>query len=365
MKNKAIILLILLTLMIGGTGCTTQTPEIHPNIEALREIWRYDAQQSILQQPVSIHEIVTVITTQPTLITLDTVSGEEQWRLDTPAQLWPDSLATSLDAVTLAGQDGRVFALGLKRGVPEWEISIGGEAQSAPLLDRYMLFVSAMPFGNSPQNAIVYALNAATGAELWRFESRSASLTQAARGGDWLFVGSNAPGDATLYALSAAEGTQQWAHQTLEGNLLFITANAESVAAYNTGHQLSTLDAATGEIRWQAQPESEKPLIWMHIEGDLLLLAAENQLMGWRIDDGSPQWQADLDDSLITPPILDDARLLILLENGELQAYAVSTGELQSSFQSKVTAPTGIIINGERVFIVNQQGQIFAFDGNE
>ncbi|MBT3391239.1 MAG: PQQ-like beta-propeller repeat protein [Chloroflexi bacterium] len=363
MKNKTIILLALLTLIINGTGCTTQTPEVHLKVESLHEIWHFDAQQRILQPPVSIHEIVTLITAGQTLITLDAISGEEKWRLDTPAQLWSGSLTTTLDAVTLAGQDGRVFALSQKRGIPEWEIGIGGEAQTAPLLDRYILFVSATPFENSAQNAIVYALNAATGAGLWEFESRSASLTRAARGGDWLYVGSSTPGDATLYALSAAEGTQQWANQTLEGKLLFITANAESVVVHNSENQLTALDAATGEIQWQAQPA--EPLIWMHIEDDLLLLAAENQLMGWRIDDGSPQWQADLDYPLITPPILDDARLLILMENGELRAYAVSTGELESSFQSKIAAPTGMTINGNRIFIVNQQGQIFAFDSNE
>ena len=362
MKNKPITIFIILLLITSSTGCTPQIPA-SLNIESLREIWRYDAQQSILQPPVSIHEIVTVITAEQTLITLDTISGEEKWRLDTPAQLWPGSLTTTLDAVTLAGQGGRVFALSQKRGIPEWEISIGGEAQTAPLLDRYILFVSAAPSENGVQNAIVYALNAATGAGLWEFESRSASLTRAARGGDLLYVGSSAPGDATLYALSAAEGVQQWANQTLEGALTSVTASAESVVVYNTDHHLVALDAATGEIQWQAQ--SEEPIIWMHIEDDLLLLAAENQLMGLRIDDGSPQWQADLDYPLITPPILDATRLLILLENGELQTYAVSTGELESSFQSSIAAPTGMTINGNRVFIVNQQGQIFAFDSNE
>ena len=366
MKNTHIYPLLAIPLLLAAliSGCAPLNASanvLNPN--TLRAEWTVENYTRVAQAPVVLHSTIVIITANQQLIALDTRNGEEKWNLETPAVLWPGSLTATFDTIMLAGENGRVFALTYKRGVPEWDTQLSGEVLDAPLLDRYILFTVTSPATGSPEPAIVYALNAATGAVLWQFETQSAALTQAARGGDSLYVGSRAPGDARLYALSAAEGQLRWANATLEGSLLAITANADIVIVRNDAQQVSALNAANGEIQWQTTHDSA--LVWMQAADDVLWLADEDHLMAWNIGDATAQWQAILPQPLASAPILSEARIWALLANGDLQVYEASSGSLVATFHSGITAPAGMQLYGDQLFIVNTQGQVSTFTSRE
>jgi len=114
---------------------------------------------------------------------LDAVTGRQLWRhsgtvpSQSPAGSWRVNRGVALlgDRVFVAGIDGRVKALDAKTGAVRWsrlllDHSKAYSFSAAPLAVRDMVIVGNAG-GDFPTRGFLVALDAATGAERWRFET--------------------------------------------------------------------------------------------------------------------------------------------------------------------------------------------------
>ncbi len=273
--------------------------------------------------------------------------------------MWRDSLTTTLDSVLLAGEQGRLLALGTRRGVPEWEITLQGEAYSAPLVDRYVIFTAA---NTTPPNtgSTLYALNAANGETLWRFDLPGATMDSPTRAADVVLFKATQDNANWLYALGAADGVLRW-RVALEQPTTALTATRAAVLT-SSKESLSAFDLAAGKPLWEITLPAEARGIIGSAEEVITWSATE--INTWSADDGQLRWQFPISD-LNVPPILRQGQLLVVTPGGELIAIDVQTGQAMGRFTTGITTPDTLNAQGTWVILSDKEGDIYAFQAKE
>jgi len=201
--------------------------------------------------------------------------------------LFGDPSPAVADGLTVVStEDGQVQAFSAVDGAPRWTVGLSESILGAPSITDGAVYVAARDRADSgsPLAGHVYALDAKTGAELWRHEltawSTDASKRQAVQPIDVLvltvdakhvFVNGTGPGGDHLTALDAGTGDEVWSAEfnavsgvapVVGGRTLFVTRADGGIYG---------IDAGTGERRWRldaGSPNYRSPVIF----GDLLIV---------------------------------------------------------------------------------------------
>jgi outer membrane protein assembly factor BamB len=174
--------------------------------------------------------------------------------------------------VYIAAWDSNFYAVDEATGQLKWKFKTGGEhrfsathlhgSQPAPetmpdpwdcYLSSPLVWNGAVYFGSGDGN--VYALDAATGAEKWKFKTGDVVHASPAIADGTLFIGS---WDSYFYALDAATGAGKWKFKTGEDPDTHNQQGIQSSAAVMDGTvyfgcrdaHLYALDEPTGQMKW-------------------------------------------------------------------------------------------------------------------
>ncbi|HKP18575.1 MAG TPA: PQQ-binding-like beta-propeller repeat protein [Gaiellaceae bacterium] len=190
------------------------------------------------------------------------------------------------------GLDGLVVALDARKGTVRWQRKIG-PSETSPLVANGLVYVGDW-------NGYVYALEARTGREVWRYKTDGAVKGAAALSGRRLYVGSY---DHHLYALTARTGRLLWrgsSQDRLGGRGTFYSTPA---AAYgrvyigSTDGKVYSFGATTGEVRWSQSTGGYvygSPAIWnKHVfvgsySGRFYSLDAATGDVAWQFEANGP-----------------------------------------------------------------------------
>lgn len=145
-----------------------------------------------------------------------------------------------------------VFALDASSGDELWRYDIPrgswNELWVDPVLANGMVYVGSF-------NGRMYALDADTGELHWSFAAGDVVRGPAAVVQDTVYFGSK---DHHIYALDATTGTLRWRYET-EGEVWVGPVVADGLALQGPGDEhLHALDAATGEFRWRYTAGSDR-----------------------------------------------------------------------------------------------------------
>jgi outer membrane protein assembly factor BamB len=111
---------------------------------------------------------------------------------------------------------GALFAIDAGSGVERWRFSTIGEVRSSPAVADGVVYIGSGGAHDAedeqePDRGSLYAVDAATGAERWRFAAGGAIDSSPAIVDGVVYVGS---GDGSLLAIEAATGVELWRFQT-------------------------------------------------------------------------------------------------------------------------------------------------------
>lgn len=186
-----------------------------------------------------------------TTLSVETVPRlEEIWSVQT------DGLVTASPAVLhgvvyVPSGDGRVYALNAETGALLWRSANIEAGYPSPAVVGGRVYV-----GTGVDFCRLYALDAGTGAVLWRTPVIGGGMTSPAVAGGRVFVGSG----ESLYALDAATGSLLWAAPT--DTLFSSPAVVHGRVFVGGGPNTYALDAATGKIIWKTLTGSFGSGIW-------------------------------------------------------------------------------------------------------
>lgn len=293
----------------------------------------------------------------------DALEIREAWTYATDGYIDADLIARA-DRLSVASWDGHLHVLNREGGVV-WTRNLNDTIDATPALDKERLFVQTWSrevyaldaasgdllwrFDFSPSraddhrqggllvidgrllvpawNGTLFALDAATGEKLWSFAAGQPLRARPAHDGRLLYLAS---GDGTLSALSD-EGVLRW-QKRLDAPLLSSpTLIPQGVVVVNREGQVFAFDPA-GQPLWQ-QPLAEPCYYGRAVyDDDALYLATAGGRL-WKLDatSGVPVWGAPLAGPSYAAPLVDNGRVYIGDNNGVLQVYGADSGDLIAS----------------------------------
>ena len=222
----------------------------------LRRLWTFRARQLLEFPPAVAHGRLYVANNSGVLFAVNAATGRLAWK-HASGRCVAASPAVTSDTVYLsflnrppcnasgAGLDGEVVALTAGLGRVRWRVRIG-PTESSPLVANGLVYVGDW-------RGRVYALDARTGAERWRFQTGGKVKGAVALAGGRLFVGSY---DHYVYALDARTGALAWrasAQDRVGGRGNFYSTPAVAygrVYIGSTDGKVYSFGAASGKLRW-------------------------------------------------------------------------------------------------------------------
>lgn len=240
--------------------------------------WRFHRDAWVAPSPSSpavVHGVLYIGNDDGHVFALDAATGKERWRFKTEDWVLVGSSPTVVDGVVYIGSgdpnalsddtERYLYALDAATGEEQWRFGTGDEVYSSPaVVDGVVYISSGDPFTDAPGK--LYALDASTGDELWRFrfqmgwESSSPAAeemigcvyfptTPALAEGMVYFGG----GGNYMYALDAPTGEERWRSDMGEGCIFVSPALVDGVLYAGAGGELFALDATTGRERWRVE----------------------------------------------------------------------------------------------------------------
>ena len=210
---------------------------------------------------------IVIVPMGETLMALNLATGKEAWR--GPVTQQSAAVAAGESTAFVMGADDNFYALDAATGKEKWKTTFArgyGSCKSTPVVRGGTVYVngSVVVTPADANRAAVYsrqlfALDAATGKERWRYRVATAPsgacLEQPIVTADTLFAVS----EATLYAVDLATGRDRWkpteVRATVEGRdraqAVFGLVDADNLLIGLTTHALLAFDKTSGKTAWQ------------------------------------------------------------------------------------------------------------------
>lgn len=255
-------------------GFDPQRTRYAPGIELrppFRQIWMVRGRQLIEFPPVIAYDRVYVGTNPGRFLAIDAATGEVLWERDlgrciaaSPTVADDVVYQPVMNAVPCADPDrsspGYLVAMDADSGAELWRFE-AGVIESSPLLVDGVLY-----FGSWDHK--LYAVEASTQRVLWAFETGDEIKAAPAYANGIVFIGSY---DGKVYAVDARTGKEQWSAEALGG--LGGTGNFYSTpsVAYgrvflgNTDGKVYAFGARSGDLLWARSTGGfvySSPAVW-------------------------------------------------------------------------------------------------------
>jgi outer membrane protein assembly factor BamB len=182
------------------------------------------------------------------LYAVDVGTGKQRWKFLTGKSR--SSSPTVVDGVVYVGggsdtavldgggnEDGYVYAIDAGTGKQRWRFTTRGRVENSPTVVDGVVYACSL-------SGTAYAVDAGTGKQRWKFTTRGLLNSAAAVVDGVVYVSSE---DSNLYALDAATGKQRWKFAT--GKYVSAPTVVDGTVYLGGGDgNLSAVDAST--VRW-------------------------------------------------------------------------------------------------------------------
>ena len=228
-------------------------------------IGRFETMGPVRSTPAVVGETLYVGSTDGNLYALSVATGEERWRVSVRSPV-SSSPAVVHGLVIFGSRDGAFHAVRATTGAPEWRFDTGGLVPWEWGFEGWDIYTSSPVIADSVAvvgagDGDVYALEATTGRELWKFQTGGRIRSTPAIADGIVFAGST---DGIVYAVDLASGSEIWRHET-DGAALTsaefgvdrksiiapIAVSGGRVFVGSRDGYMYALDQQTGERRWR------------------------------------------------------------------------------------------------------------------
>jgi len=223
----------------------------------------------------------------------------------------------------------------------------------------------------SQRQSIVWALNAETGQEQWRFDGATGMYVEGGALADNLFVIGN--GDGNVYALNRETGSLQWTFET--GHRVWSTPLIVSDTVYvgSMDRTLYALNLDNGDVKWAFETDGAFGARPALSDGTLYIGAFNDTVYAIDAETGEERWHFRGDDWFWGSPAVRDGTVYAVDVKGRLYAFDAQSGDelwhkfLVTDQNQPVPVRAGITLNedGSRLFINARTGTLYALNASD
>ena len=402
MKRHHLLLLPLLAAVFALSGCglwnkifnrggNLQPPkplvEFTPTVQ-VQKIWSTRigdgaGRSGVRLQPAFADGKLYLISTDGKVEALDAATGKTLWKQSTRVGdgIWPfkhkkpgpdaryaGGPAVSGNLLVVGTLDGHVYAMDAATGKQLWSAEVDDEVISPPAIDAGVVYARTNS-GN------VYAFDANSGERKWVYDQANVPLLSLRGNGPLLaahgvvMFGSD---DGNVVSLRSDTGAIQWKlpitkglgrtdiqklndaddSLQLDGNILYATAYHGELAA---------IDAQQGQLAWTRAFSS---YVGMGV-ADKELVGVDDDSLVWAFskDGGGDMWKQDaLQYHWLTAPAIQDKYAVVGGVEGYVHWLDLSDGKLAARVRlSKDAIRTRPVVNGDTVYVEDVKGHVAAY----
>ncbi|MFW6079502.1 MAG: PQQ-binding-like beta-propeller repeat protein, partial [Gemmatimonadota bacterium] len=310
-----------------------------PALEAFGGLqWRVQTSGTVMSTPAVANGVVYIGAGDGVFRALDAWTGEARWTFDAGAPI-ASSAAVGHDLVFFGTRDNAFYALDAATGEARWTFETGADApfpwghesgdvytSSPVLVDDLVLF------GSGDGN--VYAVDAASGTERWRFATEGRVRSTPAVADGTVYVGS---ADGSLYAIDLETGERVWRYDT-EGRTL-----------------------RSGEWGYDRRTVQSSPAV---VDDIVLVGARDGFLYAVERATGELRWRFDHEISWVngSPAVADGVAYVGSSDGRFVQAVEVETGEELWRHETASSAWSSAAVVDGLVYIGDGAGNLYALD---
>jgi eukaryotic-like serine/threonine-protein kinase len=305
------------------------------------------------------------------IFALDPDNGDEQWHYAPDAGIWGRSLALAGDALLVGVSGQELVSLDTGTGQERWRIALVGEVQRPPLVVGDTLYVGTTFVGTDMDNdpeaqAWVYALDVASGEEVWAFETGNYLMVTPALDDGILYAGGSyydpsrdveEGGPMRIYALDAASGSEQWAVEHDSGLIKRLYASDGLLHYLAYQDRLFTLDTSTGEEVWSYHTENWTP-DFLLADGVIYFGVGNGFMHAVDARSGEQLWKTRLGifRRPLEAPTLVDGVLYLHVAQQQIFALDRESGEVLWVAEHAFASREGLVIAGGLMYLVGTDG---------
>jgi outer membrane protein assembly factor BamB len=336
------------------TGVVSAAPT---NISNLKPLWRHRLAAEVSASPVVAGNILYIAAENGNLYAFDLTTHKQAWLYHAEGGIG-STPAVADGRLYALSRDGYMTALDATTGKALWRFRTGGETRfgvpggygmpkadgitpdpwdfwlSSPLVQDGRVY-----FGSSDHH--VYALDAATGAEVWRFEADDSIHAAPALHDGRLFIGT---WGTKIYALDAKTGTKLWDFQggkdaetgILQGFSAAPTIDGDTVYIGSRDGYMRAFNAADGKLRWTYDAEKSWVLATAAVDADTLYFPTSDTTVFIALDKktGKEKYRTDTKVWTYTSPVIAGDYAFTGTMTGDLYAFDKRTGQIVWHYQT-------------------------------
>ena len=311
-----------------------------------RPLWQRDLGGAVSSTPAVSGALVFASSRNRRLTALDAASGRVRWAFDFEPELafpwgwdyWLSSPTAAGSRVLVGAGDGGLYALDASTGAKLWRLSTGGRVRSSPAVADGVVYVGSM-------DGKLYAADLETGKPRYVFETEGATLDSAQEGydrtsitsspavtEDGVFFGSR---DGHLYGIERATGARRW---RFGHKVDFVPGSPEvgwvvgSPAAFSgtvlvgssDGKFFNAVRSDSGQEIWRF-PTTERVFSSGAVAGGTVFFGCDDgHLFALDASTGAERWRFATGAMIVSSPIVSGATVLVGSDDGKL--WALETG---------------------------------------
>lgn len=304
-----------------------------------------------------------------------TVRPNGAWMFQSNESIW--SMPTVANGrVYFDGVDGRLYALDAADGAQLWRYDVGYPVNlSSPTVFGDMVYAGS-------SRGSVYAIDAITGSRRWRFDeikeyATTPTVTTHSEWGPTVYVASNGDLDWALYAVDAEDGTERW-RSTISNALGSPPAVTDShVFVGNRDGTVFGINVDDGSVDWEAWPTAGNILIDgapTVYDGRVYVTTLAGTVHALDPTDGSSLWDADVGEYVYASPTVapvgtgdqSSASLYVGTDSGDIVALDAADGSQQWRAETGGSIRDACTVTGtgsdQLVYVGNRAGRLSCHD---
>lgn len=250
--------------------------------------------------------------------------------------------------------------------VLKWQFFIDQDNISGqPVLVDDVVYFAGGTF-DSPDGGTLYALNAKTGLEFWRFQY-GAVVTWVASptvSDGMVFIGSD-----TLYALDAKTGLERWRFESEAGTSFAPPATASgNVYVQSQGRVVHALDAKTGEEQWRFSATEQLSTLVPAVAYDTVFVgSSDGHVYAVDAASGLERWRFTTGEWIGYPtPVIDNVVYVVSggssIGNANLYALDAQAGTEQWRYSTGLNITSMVTVRDGSVYFTSDDLGLHAVD---
>jgi outer membrane protein assembly factor BamB len=358
---------------------------------------------AVVKSPVTGQSLVYIANTAGTLSAYDATTGARVWFFDLAVKI-NSSPAVVNNVLYVGASDHNIYALNATTGAQICHLGVGNNVEASPVVgnpgDGNVVYVGDDGITGADDGGHMWAMNAASCAVKWSYDAwgqppgsqplvgswSPPAFAKDATGRPLVVFGSSSP-EGAVYALDARTGARVWRFQTLQWKADQDVGAAPTVSlpgvngfahgvVYVTGKDavVYALDLTTGALVWSFPIKDDSPSAPTEdrstaaLVGDKLVLGYGGGVYELNAVTGKKIWNTAA--VLTTPEIIsspavsgaaDDQVALVGDMGGTVRAFAVGNGQQRWSYQTGgVVTSSPAIANGV-AYVASADGYLYAF----